>query len=325
MSVRRSGKKWAATARISGMKPKYKTFPSKRAALLWVEETKDDMRRQLEGLPAKMLTVKDMLERYRDTITTKKKGKHWESLRIRKILKSDIAEVHISKINGSHIADWRDTRLTQVSSSTVNRELNIICHAFSLAVDEWCWLQKNPTKKIRRPINPPPRDRRISDQEIEKLIDAMDYSEDSTFDKNSHRLAVAFLFSIETAMRLGEVCSLKWSDIRRNVARIENTKNGHARNVPLSKRAVELLHKLPKDKDTIFGLTSQQSSALFRRCRDKTDVQDIVYHDTRHEAITRLAEKLKVLDLARMTGHRDINMLQIYYNERPEQIASKLD
>jgi integrase len=51
---------------------------------------------------------------------------------------------------------------------------------------------------------------------------------------------------------------------------------------------------------------------------------DLNFHDARHEAITRLAQKLNVLELARMVGHRDLNMLQIYYNETAQQLAKKL-
>ena len=48
------------------------------------------------------------------------------------------------------------------------------------------------------------------------------------------------------------------------------------------------------------------------------------FHDTRHEAITRLAKRLDVLELARVVGHRDPRSLTIYYNETAEQLAKKL-
>ena len=51
---------------------------------------------------------------------------------------------------------------------------------------------------------------------------------------------------------------------------------------------------------------------------------DLHFHDTRHEGITRLAAVLGVLELARAVGHRDLRMLQTYYNESAEDIAKKL-
>ncbi len=53
-------------------------------------------------------------------------------------------------------------------------------------------------------------------------------------------------------------------------------------------------------------------------------MKDLHFHDLRHLAITRLAKKLPILDLARMVGHKDLRMLQIYYNESAEAIAQML-
>lgn len=69
----------------------------------------------------------------------------------------------------------------------------------------------------------------------------------------------------------------------------------------------------------IFGaVCAQQAKA---RCL----IDDLTFHDTRHEAITKLAKKLQVLDLARMVGHRDLRMLQIYYNKTAADMADRLD
>ena len=125
-------------------------------------------------------------------------------------------------------------------------------------------------------------------------------------------------------MRLGEICNLKPSDIANNVATLPKTKNGSKREVPLSPKALELLKSLPANSDTVFGLNESSLDALFRKGKKKALIEDLTFHDTRHEAITRLAKKLNVLELARMVGHRDLKMLLIYYNETAENIALKL-
>lgn len=51
---------------------------------------------------------------------------------------------------------------------------------------------------------------------------------------------------------------------------------------------------------------------------------DLAFHDSRHDAITRLAQKLNVLQLARMVWHRDIRSLQTHYNETAESMARLL-
>jgi integrase len=112
-----------------------------------------------------------------------------------------------------------------------------------------------------------------------------------------------------------------------SVAHLPMTKNGSKRDVPLSKRAIELLSFLPEPdpKKPLFGLTTASLDALFRKARGNSMIEGLTFHDTRHEAITRLAKKLNVLELARMVGHRDLRMLQIYYNETAEKLAELLD
>jgi len=139
---------------------------------------------------------------------------------------------------------------------------------------------------------------------------------------------VAFLFAIETAMRSGEILGLTslTVDFVSQVAHLPLTKNGGARDVPLSTRAILLLRMLPtvKDGEQLFALSDKSRDALFRKARDRSGVIGLTFHDTRHEAITRLAKKLQPLDLARMTGHTNLQELMTYYNESAADIAKRL-
>lgn len=149
-------------------------------------------------------------------------------------------------------------------------------------------------------------------------------NESELIDKIAAAVAVAFLFAIETAMRAGEICELTWDRVEGTAARLLKTKNGTKRDVPLSARAIALLQQLPRDNATCFGITSASLDALFRKAKTRACVEDLKFHDTRHEAITRLAKKLNVLELARMVGHKDLNELQTYYNATAEELATKL-
>ena len=85
------------------------------------------------------------------------------------------------------------------------------------------------------------------------------------------------------------------------------------------------LDALPESDGPRFDLTSQQIDALFRKARDKSKIENLRFHDSRHEAITRLAKKPDVLSLARIVGHKDIRMLLVYFNETAEELAHRLD
>jgi integrase len=142
-----------------------------------------------------------------------------------------------------------------------------------------------------------------------------------------HVIAVAFLFALETAMRQGEIWKLAWKDVHldKRFVRLHETKNGSKRDVPLSKEAVRLLNLLDNKKRTVFDSNQASSGTIFRRCLALAGIEGLTFHDTRHEALTRLARKLDVLDLARMVGHRDPRSLMIYYNATAEEIALRLD
>jgi len=228
----------------------------------------------------------------------------------------------MSDLAPSHIADWRDSRLKKVAASSVNRELNLISAVLSTAKRDWGCIDINPVSEIRRPKNPRPRDRRISETEIQQVLDALNYND--IIDSKSSLLAAYFLLAIETAMRLGEICKVKSEDIdlQGRYVTLRDTKNGEKRHVPLSLKAVELFEKVIESE---LALDPGVGSTLFRRATRLARIEDLTFHDTRHEGLTRLSRKLDVLDLARMVGHRDPRSLMIYYNATASEIAKRLD
>ena len=104
---------------------------------------------------------------------------------------------------------------------------------------------------------------------------------------------------------------------------VRKSKNGTGRRVPLSALARRVLTDVGVG-DRGVGTTVRQKDALFRKIVKKAGIEGLTFHDSRHTAITRLAKKLTVLELARMVGHKDLNMLLVYYNESAEEIARKL-
>lgn len=126
-------------------------------------------------------------------------------------------------------------------------------------------------------------------------------------------------------MRAGEIVRLDQENLHldRSFLHIPQSKNGTARDVPLSSEAIRLLEALP-DMDPVFGIGSAQLDRLFRKMRDRAAVEDLHFHDSRHYAVTRLSKKLDVLALARMIGHKDIKMLMVYYDETAEELAKRL-
>ena len=273
-------------------------------------------------------TLGDLLEKYKDDVVPSKGAPEIEVKRIKRILGDDIAKVKLRDLSAKQIAEWRDARLKDVAPATVIRDMSTMSAALTTAVKEWKWLDHNPFKDVKWPKPPPGRDRRIAEDEIERILMCAGYQYDEKPESVRARTAAAFLFAIETAMRDGEIATLTMSNIfvdkKYASLRTRDSDGYNKRNVPLSPEAIRIIKQMDVKEGLLFGLTAQQISATFRRLKGACMLDDLHFHDTRHEAVTRLAAKLDVLDLARMTGHKNLNQLKTYYNRSATDIAGDL-
>jgi integrase len=297
------------------------TFPTKAAALAW----EAGKRSAVTAAPGTDKTCADAFERYAREVSVLKKGAVWERRRLNAMIASPLGKRPIASVSASDVAAWRDGRLRTVKGATVIREFNLLSHVFAVARKEWHWLSESPTRDVSRPKDSAPRDRLISEDEIERMCLALGFHE-AVCTTVGERVAVAFLFAIETAMRSGEICALRPGWVSGVVAHVPAlvAKTGVKRDVPLSNRARELLTYLPP-ADPLFNLSAASRDAIFRKARNMAGIVDLHFHDTRHEAITRLSKKLDVLALARVVGHKDIRELQTYFNARAADLAKLLD
>lgn len=267
-------------------------------------------------------TLGEAMGRYARERSPEKRGARWEIIRLEKLRRDEVASVKMADLQASDIADWRDRRAKEVGPASVLREMQLINAVLAVCMKEWGLISRNPVSDVRKPTKPQPRSRLPTDDEMERLA----ISAGNDLSTSTARAFHVFRFACETAMRAGEIISLRWDriDMKSRVAHLPLTKNGTARDVPLSKAAVALLEELPR-QDPVFGLTSAQLDALWRKLRDRAGVDGLTFHDSRHFAITRLSKKLDVLALARMVGHRDIRQLSTYYNETASDLAKRLD
>jgi len=304
------------------------TFTTKREAQAWAAQEETRLREDSAGkIPNK--PFRDLLERYSREVSIQKRGGAREQKMINVILRDSVAEVSLRMLAPTDIAAWRDRRLKQVSGSTVEREMTILSHACSVARREWGWLRVNPVSDVRRPPPTAARTRRPTTEETEKLLHALGYSRDTPPETISSRVGAAYLFAIETAMRAGEICSLEWQHVNERHVHLPLTKNGYARDVPLSaeaRRIIEQLRSLNGEEGTVFDVSTASLDALFRKAKARVLIEDLHFHDTRREALTRLSKVFDVMELARISGHRDLRVLQnVYYAPSVKDLAAKLD
>ena len=85
-----------------------------------------------------------------------------------------------------------------------------------------------------------------------------------------------------------------------------------------------MLEKLGPKVFPISG--SYAITDAFRRATKRAGIEGLRFHDLRHEAVSRLFEKrLNVMEVASISGHRSLQMLQRYTHLRAEELALRLD
>ncbi|MCA6218817.1 site-specific integrase [Ideonella sp. B7] len=361
--TKRGELQWQAKVRRKGFPTQSRTFSYKEDAEKWVRGIERELETTgfVDRREADKNTLAEVLRRYQEEITPSKKSANIESVKINVILKDAILpKLKMTAVTSDAIAAWRDRRLEDVTGATVNRELDVLSAVLNHARREWRIHVENPVRDVKRPERANARDRRFSPEEESYLLAALTGGErqtDGTFSKGARNpwLLPLVQLALETAMRRGELLSLQWEnvDLDRQTAHLPETKNGDSRTVPLSTRAVAILKALPRDAEEdeqeadrhgpVFETTALALRKGFVRSVERAQqryvedcrkarrkprpgfLEDVHFHDTRHEAASRLADKLSnVLELSAVTGHRDLRMLKRYYHPRAEDLAKKL-
>jgi len=319
-SIRKRGPyQWQVKIRRNGYPVQSKTFETEDDAKKWSRLIESEMDRGVfcSQAEAEKTTLDEALERYLREITPAKKGAKQEKSRINILRQSMLAPRYLASIRGTDVAKYRDERLEIRSPITVNNELIVLSHLFTVARKEW-GLEglRNPVSDIRKPKQPAGRDRRLQAGEEERLMVAA-----------SPQIRPLIVMALETAMRQGELLSIQWKDVnlKQRTTFLRDTKNGENRSVPLSTTAIATLKKIPRDISTPLVFQVLGVSRKFSLACKAAEIEDLRFHDLRHEATSRLFEKgLNPMEVASITGPKTLQMLKRYTHLRAEDLASKL-
>lgn len=325
-TYRKRGNSWRAEVSRAGIRES-RSFPTKREATEWATARETELGLSRAGKVIRK-PLADVLDRYAREISPTKAGERWEQIRIEAFKRDPLAKMVMADIQPPDLADWRDRRLKEVKPASVLREIGLLRAVWTQAKKgEWHYVDSEPWKEVSKPADSRARTATFTDTQVERIIDALGYKSGQP-KSTRQQAAVALLFSLETAMRAGEIIGLTWPNVNaaKRIAHLPDTKNGDARDVPLSKRAVELLGYMKGlDHTRVFTINSKLLDIYYRQGRQLAGVEGVNFHDARATATTRLAKKLDILELARMTGHRDPRSLLVYYRESATNIAAKLD
>lgn len=195
----------------------------------------------------------------------------------------------------------------------------MISRLFEVAATDWGMESlSNPVRKVNKPKLPGGRTRRLEGEEEKKLLEHCPKS-----------FALLVRFALETGMRREEISRLSWGnvDLKKRSAHLPKTKNGEARTIPLSPVALDILNEVSEEKEgSVFGMSPDAITQAMEKARTKAGIENLHFHDLRHEAISRLFENtdLDVMEIRAITGHKTMQMLARYTHLRTAHLADRL-
>ena len=357
-TIRKRGEyQWEAQVRKKGFPSQARTFNTKAQAEAWAAVIESEMVRGVfvSRAEAERTTLGQIIDRYLADVTPLHRGRATESIRLKAMQRHALSSRYLASLSSYDFAAYRDERLKgkaangikSVKPATVHRELGIFRQVIEHARREWgISMPENPLSLVSRPKVQNARDRRLEPNEETYLFAALETGHKGDETKRNPWMLPLVKLAIETAMRQGELISLTWenTNLENATAYLPLTKNGDSREIPLSSKAVAILKKLPRSIDgRVFPITQNALQMVWERALPRairtykadcekcsvtalpTFLADLRFHDLRHEATSRIAEKLSnILELASVTGHKDLQMLKRYYHPRASDLAKKL-
>lgn len=330
---------WQAEVRRRGYPRQTKTFPSRSEAEAWATQVEADMRKGLfvSVDEAERKTLKDLIADFKTEFAPfhyRKREDEKEAWRFQLArLDEALGDYSLAAVDSKLVGKYRDDRLKgsdtrpAVGESTVRKEIYMLSKLLDFAQNEKgiTLPRGNPVEKIRKPRDSKGRDRRLSADEWQAF-------EVECKKSRNPWLWPAVQLAVETAMRQGELLSLKWKqvDYANKVALLDDPdkiKNEEPRGVPLNSRAAAVLKALPRSTSgKVLPVQRMTLFHAFSYACGRAKIENFTFHDLRHEALSRLAERgdFNTIELAAVSGHKTLQMLKRYTHLQAKKLAEKM-
>ena len=325
-TIRKRGhRQWEARVRRKGVPVQCRTFDTKETAERWARQVEGEIDRGafVDRSEAEGTTLSEVLDRWVAEYLPKLAASSHETerSRVNNLKRHQLAATSLAQIRGRDVVEFiYDLEAEDYSPDSIRLYLATISRAFNAARMAWGMdylVNPVPLAKHARPKGSTGRERRLEgDEEATVLAHA------------GPNFRPVFSWAIATAMRRSEIARVERRDVNleRRTVLVRRSKNGEVRTVPLSSVALEILSRLPEGTGPIFGMTEGAiTQAMIDAC-DRAKVEDLRFHDLRHEATSRLFEDtdLDAIEIATITGHKSMQMLKRYTHLRAHKLVGRL-
>ena len=301
-TIRKRGhRQWEARVRRKGVPVQCRTFDTKETAERWARQVEGEIDKGafVDRSEGEDTTFAEALGRWEEEYLPKlaASSHQTEKSRIKALRRHPLAAMALAQVRGRDVVEFiYDLEEEEYSADSIRLYLATISRVFNAARMVWGMdylVNPVPLAKHARPKGSTGRERRLEgDEEAKVLAHA------------GPNFRPVFSWAVTTAMRRSEIARLEWRDVslERRTALVRRSKNGEVRTVPLSSTAIEILSRLEARSGSVFDMTEGAiTQAMIDAC-DRAKVDDLRFHDLRHEATSRLFEEERDLDAV---GDRD--------------------
>jgi integrase len=343
-SFQKRGDAWRAIVRRKGHATKSKTFPTKTLAKVWADRVELELAEaDARGTVANQATIAELVDWYqRDVGKLKRVSKTQKGnlTRIReglgpvvaaKLTVAQIVEFVRKRRQGEHL-NSKGVKVPACGPATMTVEVGYLAELFKLATSMGkLTLERDVVAEARPALRlvklvakSQKRDRRPTADELQRLR--------ASFEASAWRAMIPMVdiidFAIASSRRQSEITRLLWADVdkdRRTCivrdAKHPRAKAGNHRTFPLLGAAWEIVQRQPKTAPEIFPYNSKSIGAAFTRACAELRIEDLHFHDLRHEATSRFFEQgYSIEQVAAVTLHESWQELKRYTQLRPESL-----
>lgn len=283
-----------------------------------------------EKLPGEDRTFKETMEKYmaEHSVRNKAPRSYERDKSLRDHLVESFGDLALVEITPRLIAEYKTKRREEgAAPQTINNEISLMSHAFTLAIKEWEWVKENPVKKVSK--------EKVNNQ-IERWLTLEE--EKNLLNSSPKWLQEIILFAVNTGLRQSEILDVKWSqvDLNRRTITILEQKNQGKDTLPLNEKALEVLNERKQvhyegvgyvfctRKTTRIG--ARNLLRAFYSATEKSGIENLRFHDLRHTFATRLVQAgVDIYTVQKLGRWKNISMVMRYAHHCPESLRSGVE
>lgn len=307
------------------------TFDRKAAAGSWLKKRETELAKPgaLDKSTAPDPLLKDVIAQYLQEL--RKPAGSTKAQVLRSISVAPIGSMACSTIGSKEVLEFAQS--LQVKPQTVGNYLAHLGTVFKVAEPAWGYpldfkaieTARAVGKRMGVTSKSVERNRRPTLEELEKLLDH--YVLMAQRKRARVPMVDIVLFALFSTRRQEEITRILWSDLDEKHSEVvvrdmkhPGEKIGNDVRVLLPDEAMAIVLRQPRKKDRIFPFSAESISASFTRACSYLGIEDLHFHDLRHEGISRLFEMGRTIpQAATVSGHRTWNSLKRYSHIRRDQ------